>query len=156
MSFRHGDRVRWSGKTGTVLSEPRQCDYARGDPFTGVGVEVMPDKSIYGAGATLVHVANLTRLDVLEPVVVVDLDDEEKLEEIARADPLRGVETVEHAALRLQKRIIHVVRRAAELDPACPVPGEPCHHCVGYHHVYRALATQSRIPHYWKLTGEHL
>jgi hypothetical protein len=53
MSFRHGDRVRWSGKTGTVLSEPRQCDYARGDPFTGVGVEVMPDKSIYGAGATL-------------------------------------------------------------------------------------------------------
>jgi hypothetical protein len=118
MSFRHGDRVRWSGKTGTVLSEPRQCDYARGDPFTGVGVEVMPDKSIYGAGATLVHVATLTRLDGPEAVVVVDLDDEEKLEEIARADPLRGVETVEHAALRLQKQIIHVVRRAAELDPA--------------------------------------
>ena len=154
-----GDRVRWSGKTGTVLSKPRQCDYARGargDPFTVVGVEVMPDKSIYGAGATLVHVATLTRLDGPEAVVVVVLDDEEKLEEIARADPLRGVETVEHAALRLQNRIIHVVRRAAELDPACPVPGEPCHHCVGYHHVYRALATQSRIPHYWKLTGEHL
>jgi hypothetical protein len=85
-----GDRVRWSGKTGTVLSEPRQCDYARGDPFTGVGVEVKPDKSIYGAGATLVHVATLTRLDGPEAVVVVDLDDEEKLEEIARADPLRG------------------------------------------------------------------
>ena len=93
MSFRPGDRVRWSGKTGTVLSEPRQCDYARGargDPFTVVGVEVMPDKLIYGAGATLVHVATLTRLDGPEAVVVVDLDDEEKLEEIARADPLRG------------------------------------------------------------------
>ena len=91
VSFRPGDRVRWSGgKTGTVLSEPRRCDYARGDPFTGVGVEVMPDKSIYGAGATLVHVATLTRLDGPEAVVVVGLDDEEKLEEIARADPLRG------------------------------------------------------------------
>lgn len=85
-----GDKVRWSGKTGTVLSEPRQCDYARGDPFTGVGVEVMPDKSIYSAGATLLQVATLTRLDGPEAVVVVDLDDEEKLEELARADPLRG------------------------------------------------------------------
>ena len=28
------------------------------------------------------------------------------------------METVEHAALRLQKQIIHVVERAAELDPA--------------------------------------
>ena len=35
-----------------------------------------------------------------------------------RADPLRGVETVEHAARRLQKQIIHVVKRAAELDHA--------------------------------------
>src|SRR5919107_5676510 len=113
-----GDRVRWSGKTGTVLSEPRQGDYARGDPFTGVGVEVMPDKSIYGAGATLVHVATLTRLDGPEAVVVVVLGHEEKLEEIARADPLRGVETVEHAALRLQKQIIQVIRRATELGPA--------------------------------------
>jgi hypothetical protein len=121
MSFRPGDRVRWSGKTGTVLSEPRQYDYARGargDPFTVVGVEVMPDKSIYGAGATLVHVATLTRLDGPEAVVVVVLDHEEKLEEIARADPLRGVETVEHAALRLQKQIIQVIRRATELGPA--------------------------------------
>lgn len=45
MAFKPGDRVRWSGdKTGTVLSAPRQCSDARGDPFTGVGVEVMPDK----------------------------------------------------------------------------------------------------------------
>ena len=95
-----------------------QCDYARGDPFTGVGVEVIPDKSMYGSVATLVHVAILTRLGGPEVVVVVDLDDEETLEEIVRADPLRGVETVEHAALRLQKQIIHVVRCAAELDPA--------------------------------------
>jgi hypothetical protein len=121
MSFRPGDRVRWSGgKTGTVLSEPRQCDYARGDPFTGIGVEVMPDKSIYGAGATLVYVATLTRLDGPEAVVVVDLDDEETLKEIVRADPSRGVETVDHAALRLEKQIVHIVRRAAELKPALP------------------------------------
>ena len=119
MSFRPGDRVRWSGdKTGTVLSKPRQCNYARGDPFTGVGVEVMPDKPVYGASATLVHVATLTRLDKPEAVVVVDLDDEETLEEIVRADPLRGQESVESAARRLQKQIIRVVERAAELDPA--------------------------------------
>jgi len=120
-AFRPGDRVRWSGgKTGTVLSEPRQCDYARGDPFTGVGVEVMPDKSIYGAGATLVYLATLTRLDGPEAVVVVDLDDEETLKEIVRADRSRGVETVDHAALRLEKQIVNIVRRAAELNPALP------------------------------------
>ena len=119
MSFRPGDRVQWSGdKIGTVLSEPRQCDHRRGDPFTGVGVEVMPDKSLYGASATLVHLATLTRLDKPEAVVVVDLDDEETLEEIVRADPLRGRESVESAARRLQKQIIRVVERAAELDPA--------------------------------------
>ncbi len=119
MSFRPGDRVQWSGdKTGTVLSEPRQCNYARGDPFTGVGVEVMLDKSVYGASAILVHVATLTRLDKTDAVVVVDLDDEETLEEIVRADPLRGRESVESAARRLQKQIIRVVERAAELDLA--------------------------------------
>src|SRR3712207_3709845 len=119
MSFRPGDRVQWSGdKTGTVLSEPRQCNYARGDPFTGVGVEVMPDKSLYGASATLVHLATLTRLDKPEALVIVDLDYEETLEEIVRADPLRGRESVESAARRLQKQIIRVVERAAELEPA--------------------------------------
>jgi hypothetical protein len=119
MPFRPGDRVRWSGdKIGTVLSEPRQCDHRRADPFTGVGVEVMPDKSLYGASATLVHLATLTRLDKPEAVVIVDLDDEETLEEIVRADPLRGRESVESAARRLQKQIIRVVERAAELEPA--------------------------------------
>ena len=119
IAFKPGDRVRWSGdKTGTVLSAPRQCSDARGDPFTGVGVEVMPDKSIYGAGAALVHVATLSRLDGPPVVVVVDLDDEETLEQIVSADPLRGAESVDHAAQRLQKQIMHVVGRAAELDPA--------------------------------------
>ena len=37
MSFKPGDRVRWSdGKTGTVLSEPRRCDYARGARLLGL------------------------------------------------------------------------------------------------------------------------
>ena len=117
-----GDRVRWSGKTGTVLSEPRQCDYARGDPFTGVGVEVMPDKSIYGAGATLVHVATLTRLDGPEARArgggCRRPGRRGKTGGDSESGSPPGVETVEHAALRLQKQIIHVVRRAAELDPA--------------------------------------
>jgi hypothetical protein len=78
----------------------------------------MPDKSIYGAGAALVHVAMLSRLDSPPVVVVVDLDDEETLEQIVSADPLRGAESVDHAAQRLQKQIMHVVGRAAELDPA--------------------------------------
>jgi hypothetical protein len=80
----------------------------------------MPDKSIYGAGATLVYVATLTRLDAPEAVVVVDLDDEESLKEIVRADPSRGVQTIDHAALRLERQIVHVVGRAAELNPVLP------------------------------------
>jgi hypothetical protein len=50
----------------------------------------MPDKSTYGAGATLVHVAILTRLGGPEVVVVVDLDDEETLEEIVRVETPYG------------------------------------------------------------------
>lgn len=143
MPFKPGDRVRWSdGKTGTVLSEPRRCDYARGDPFTGVGVEVMPDKSMYGAGATLVYVATLTRLDGPEAVVVVDLAGEKTLEKIVRANPLRGVETVEDAARRLQKQIIHVVKRAAELDPAFRSLGSR----VAVGHAVEVLEASGQLP----------
>lgn len=143
MPFKPGDRVWWSdGKTGTVLSKPRRCDYARGDPFTGVGVEVMPDKSMYGAGAMLVYVATLTRLDGPEAVVVVDLAGEKTLEEIVRADPLWGVETVEDAARRLQKQIIYVVKRAAELDPAFRSLGSR----VTVGHAVEVLEASGQLP----------
>jgi hypothetical protein len=117
MTFRPGDRVQWGdGKMGTVGSEPRECDPSWGDPFTGVGVEVLPDEATFGTGVIL-NIATLKRLDGPEVVVMVDLGAEETLEEIVEADPQRGVEPVEHAASRLQKQIMHVVKRAVELEP---------------------------------------
>jgi hypothetical protein len=55
-------------------------------------------------------------------VVIVDLGDEEALEEIVRANPLRGEEPIGHAARCLQK-IICVVEHAVELNPAFQVLG---------------------------------
>ena len=50
MPFKPGDRVRYpTGKTGTVLSAPKQYDRAFGDPFSGLGVEVRLDP-MYGSG----------------------------------------------------------------------------------------------------------
>ena len=97
---------------------------------------------MYGAGATLVYVATLTRLDGPEAVVVVDLAGEKTLEKIVRANPLRGVETVEDAARRLQKQIIYVVKRAAELDPAFRSLGSR----VAVGHAVEVLEASGQLP----------
>jgi hypothetical protein len=116
MPFKPGDRVRYpTGKTGTVLSTPRQYDRARGDPFTGLGVEVRIDPT-YGSGVVVEQTQLLSPLDGPEVVIVVDLADEEVLLEIVRTDLTRGMEPVESAARRLQKQIISAVERAAQLD----------------------------------------
>ena len=44
MAFKPGDKVRsYDGKTGTVVSQPRRCDVAQGDAFSGVAVDVLLD-----------------------------------------------------------------------------------------------------------------
>jgi hypothetical protein len=112
MAFRPGDRVQWGdGKAGTVVSKPRQYDLMCGDSFTGVAVEVLPDESTFSINVTLLYVATLTRLKGPRTVVMVNLDDEEALEEIMRADPLRGVNSVDRAAWGLQ-RTNHARRQA--------------------------------------------
>ena len=117
MPFKPGDRVRYpTGKTGTVLSAPRQYDRARGAPFTGLGVEVRLDPA-YGSGVVSEPTQLLSPLEGPEVVVMVDLADEEVLLEIVRTDPTRGMEPVESAARRLQKQVIRAVKRAAQLDP---------------------------------------
>ena len=117
MPFKPGDRVRYpTGKTGTVLSTPRQYDRAFGDPFSGLGVEVRLDP-MYGSAIVVEQTQLLSPLDGPEVVVVVDLADEEVLLEIVRTDLTRGKEPVEPAARRLQKQIIRAVKRAAQLDP---------------------------------------
>jgi hypothetical protein len=118
MAFEPGDRVRsYDGKTGTVVSEPRRYDFAQGDAFSGVAVDVQLDGAPPGYRSVSLHVATLTRLDGPESVVMVDLDDEEVIVDLVKADPNRGAESVEQAAQRLQKQITYIVRRAAELDP---------------------------------------
>jgi len=118
MPFKPGERVRYpGGRTGTVLSEPRQYDRARGDSFTGLGVEVRLDP-MYGSHVVVERTHLLRPLDGPKVVVVVDLADEAVLLEIVTMDPTRGAESVESAAGRLQKQIIRAVERAALLDPA--------------------------------------
>jgi hypothetical protein len=117
MPFKPGDRVRYpTGKTGTVLSEPKQYDSARGDLFTGLGVQVRLDP-MYGSGVVVTLTQVLSPLDGPKVVVVVDLADEAVLLEIVTMDPTRGAESVESAARRLQKQIIRAVERAAQLEP---------------------------------------
>ena len=118
MAFRPGDRVgTHSGKTGTVVSEPRRHDITQGDAISGVAVDVLLDGAPPGSSPVPLHVATLTRLDGPELVVMVDLDDEEVIVDLVRNDPYRGAESVEQAATRLHNQIIHIVRRAAEFDP---------------------------------------
>ncbi len=117
MTFKPGDRVRsLSGKTGTVVSEPRRHNPAQGDAVSGVHVEVLLDEAPPGYGPVPFHVTTLNRLDGPDPVVMIDLEDDEVILALAEADPRRGAESVEQRAQRLQKQITHIVRRAVELD----------------------------------------
>ena len=76
MPFKPGDRVRYpTGKTGTVLSEPRQYDRAFGDPFSGLGVEVRLDP-MYGSGV-VVEQTQLLRGCANRRVANVSIDAEE-------------------------------------------------------------------------------
>ena len=118
MSFRPGDRVRFpAGRTGTVLSEPKQYDRARGDRFSGPGVEVRLDP-MYGSSVVVDQTHLLTHLDGPEVVVLVEFIDEVALKRMLSEDSLREAESVNSAARRLEKQIMRVVGRAAALDPA--------------------------------------